>query len=150
MKKLNLHIQILIGLALGLFFALLSIQLGWPTSFTVNYIKPFGTLFLNSLKMVAVPLVFASLIIGITNIEDLNKLSRIGGKTLLLYTITTVLAVLLGVVIANLVKPGQVISAQTRECLMSVYGGEAELHGLALKSLITGGCNSRRIRNCFT
>jgi Na+/H+-dicarboxylate symporter len=139
MKKLNLHIQIIIGLALGLFFALLSIQLGWPTSFTVNYIKPFGTLFLNSLKMVAIPLVFASLIIGITNIEDLNKLSRIGGKTLLLYTITTVFAGLLGIVIANLVKPGQVISTQTRECLMSLYGGEAEQHSLALKNLNTGG-----------
>jgi proton glutamate symport protein len=139
MKKINLHIQILLGLALGLLFALLSIQLGWSTSFTINYIKPFGTLFLNSLKMVAIPLVFASLIIGITNIEDLNKLSRIGGKTLLLYTITTVFAVLLGVIIANLVKPGQVISEQTRESLMSLYGGEAEQHGLALKSLHTGG-----------
>ncbi|NEJ83525.1 cation:dicarboxylase symporter family transporter, partial [Rhizobium leguminosarum] len=69
MKKIELHIQILIGLALGLCFALLSIQLGWPISFTINYIKPFGTVFLNSLKMIAIPLVFVSLIIGITSIE---------------------------------------------------------------------------------
>ena len=139
MKKVTLHIQILIGLALGLCFALLSIQLGLPASFTMNYIKPFGTLFLNSLKMVAIPLVFVSLLIGITNIGDLNKLSRIGGKTFSIYTLTTILSVMLGLGIANLVKPGQVISQQTRQVLMSLYGAEAEQHGITLQAINTGG-----------
>jgi proton glutamate symport protein len=135
MGKLSLNLQILIGLALGLCFAMLSIQLGWPASFTVNYIKPFGTLFLNSLKMVAIPLVFASLVIGITNIEDLHKLSRIGGKTFFIYMVTTVLAVVLGLVIANVVKPGQVISEQTREGLISLYGSKVAEHSSALQAI---------------
>jgi proton glutamate symport protein len=119
MRKIALHVQILIGLVLGLVFAVLSTKLGWPTSFTINYIKPFDIVFLNGLKMVAVPLIFVSLVVGVASIEDVTKLSRIGGKTFLIYTATTVLAVALGLTIANLIKPGQVISAQTRDRLLA-------------------------------
>lgn len=139
MKKLSLHIQIFIGLVAGLAFAMLSIRLGWSTTFTINYIKPFGTIFLNSLKMIAVPLIFASLITGITNIEDVAKLSRIGGKTFFIYTTTTVLAVILGLTIANLAKPGEIISEQTRDRLMSLYGDQAEQHGDVLQQTNQGG-----------
>lgn len=139
MKKVALHIQILIGLGAGLVFAMVSIKLGWPTAFTVNYIKPFGTIFLNSLKMIAVPLIFASLIIGITNIEDVTKLSRIGGRTFFIYAVTTILAVILGLAIANLAKPGQVISEQTRNRLMSLYGDQAEEHRAAIQEIHQGG-----------
>ena len=139
MKKIELHIQILIGLALGLCFAIVSIKLGWPVSFTINYIKPIGTLFLNSLKMVAIPLVFASLIIGITSIEDTTKLSRIGGKTFFIYTITTIIAVLLGLGIANLMKPGEVISPQTRDALLQIYGVQVEQHAVSLKQITNSG-----------
>jgi proton glutamate symport protein len=128
MKKIALHIQILVGLVLGLSLALLSVTLGWSPAFTINYIKPFGTVFLNSLKMIAIPLVFVSLVVGVTSIEDITKLSRIGGKTFLIYTATTILAVALGLLIANLIKPGQVISDQTRERLMTLYTGEASEH----------------------
>lgn len=139
MKRIELHIQILIGLVLGLCFAIVSIKLGWPVSFTINYIKPVGTLFLNSLKMVAIPLVFASLVIGITSIEDTTKLSRIGGKTFFIYTITTIVAVVLGLTIANLIKPGEVISGQTREALLRLYGGQVEQHTVSLKQITTSG-----------
>ncbi|MEL6413139.1 MAG: dicarboxylate/amino acid:cation symporter, partial [Bacteroidota bacterium] len=139
MKRVPLHIQILIGLLLGLGFAVLSIKVGLPATFTVNYIKPFGTLFLNSLKLVAIPLIFASLVVGITSIEDVTRLSRIGGKTFLIYTLTTVLAVMLGLAIANLVKPGQVISEQTRDRLMTLYASEAEQRSATLKELQTNG-----------
>lgn len=128
MQKIALPIQILIGLVLGLLFALLSVTLGVSPSFTVSYIKPFGTVFLNSMKMIAIPLIFVSLVVGVTSIEDVTKLSRIGGKTFLTYTITTILAVALGLMIANLVRPGQVISEQTRDRLMTLYTGEAEQH----------------------
>jgi proton glutamate symport protein len=128
MKKITLHIQILIGLVWGLSFALLSVKLGWAPSFTINYIKPLGTVFLNSLKMVAIPLIFVSLVVGVTSIEDIAKLSRIGGKTFLVYTATTILAVALGLMIANLIKPGKVISEKTRDRLMILYNGEAEQH----------------------
>jgi proton glutamate symport protein len=128
MQKIALPIQILIGLVLGLLFALLSVTLGVSPSFTVSYIKPFGTVFLNSMKMIAIPLIFVSLVVGVTSIEDVTKLSRIGGKTFLTYTITTIVAVALGLMIANLVRPGQVISEQTRDRLMTLYTGEAEQH----------------------
>lgn len=131
MKKIALHIQILIGLALGLVFAFLSIKLGWPASFTSRYIKPLGTLFLNSLKMIAIPLIFVSLVVGITSIKDAAKLSRIGGKTFLIYAVTTVLAVVLGLAVTNLVNPGRVISAQTRDRLLLLYTEEAEKHEAA-------------------
>jgi Na+/H+-dicarboxylate symporter len=126
MKKSALHVQILIGMALGILFAMVSVRLGFPASFTVHYIKPFGTLFMNSLKMVAIPLIFASLVVGITSIEDVAKLSRIGGKTFLIYIGTTALAVVLGLAIANIVKPGKVLSEQTRDHLMALYASEAE------------------------
>ncbi|MEL6153079.1 MAG: cation:dicarboxylase symporter family transporter, partial [Bacteroidota bacterium] len=139
MKRVPLHMQILIGLLLGLGFAVLSIKVGLPATFTINYIKPFGTLFLNSLKLVAIPLIFASLVVGITSIEDVTRLSRIGGKTFLIYTLTTVIAVMLGLAIANLVKPGQVISEQTRDRLMTLYASEAEQRSATLKELQTNG-----------
>ena len=133
MKKVAFPIQILIGLVAGLIFALLSIQLGWPADFTIHYIKPWGTIFLNSLKMVAIPLIFASLIIAIANIEDVTKLSRIGGRTFLIYTITTVLAVILGLTVANVAQPGKIISQDTRDRLMKLYGDQAIQHGAALQ-----------------
>lgn len=135
MKRIPLHLQILIGLVFGLAFAVLSIKLGWSTALTVNYIKPFGTVFLNSLKLVAIPLIFASLVVGITSIEDVTKLSRIGGKTFLIYTATTVMAVVMGLTIANLVKPGQVISDQTRDRLMTLYADEVEQRSATLQEL---------------
>lgn len=135
MRKVALHVQILVGMALGLAFALLSVKLGWPASLTTNYIKPFGTVFLNSLKMVAMPLVFVSLVVGVTSIEDMTKLSRIGGKTFFIYTTTTVVAVALGLTIANLIEPGKVITEQTRDRLMTLYAGEAEKRGETIQTI---------------
>ena len=93
MKKLPLHTQIIIGLVLGLLYGLASIQFGWDPTFTAKYIKPFGTIFVNSLKMIAVPLVLASLIVGIANLGDVSKLSRMGGKTIITYLATTTIAI---------------------------------------------------------
>ncbi len=135
MRKVALHVQILVGMALGLAFALLSAKLGWPASLTTNYIKPLGTVFLNSLKMVAMPLVFVSLVVGVTSIEDMTKLSRIGGKTFFIYTTTTVVAVALGLTIANLIEPGKVITEQTRDRLMTLYAGEAEKRGETIQTI---------------
>ena len=135
MRRIALHIQILIGLFLGLFFAWLSVRSGWPTAFTINYIKPFGTVFLNSLKMVAIPLIFTSLVVGVTSIEDATRLSRIGGKTFLIYMITTILAVALGLTMANLIKPGQALSGQARARLMTLYASEAAQQSATLQAI---------------
>lgn len=125
MKRIPLHIQIVLGLVLGLVFGWLSIQLGWSSDFTTNWIKPIGTIFINSLKMIAVPLVLASLIVGVANLGDISKLSRIGGKTILIYLCTTVIAVTLGLLIANIVQPGKILPAATRDELMTLYQTDA-------------------------
>lgn len=105
-KPLALHWKIIIGMALGIVWALLSAQFGW-SSFTLNWIKPFGDIFLNALKLIALPLVLFSVIGGIIGIGNPQLLGRMGGKTLGLYLISTVFAVTLGLVLVNLFKPGE-------------------------------------------
>ena len=77
-KKIPLHTQIIAGLVLGLIFGLVVIKTNISPDFTIDYIKPIGTIFINALKMIAVPLVLASLIVGVSNLGDISKLSRIG------------------------------------------------------------------------
>jgi Na+/H+-dicarboxylate symporter len=113
MKKLALHWKILIGMILGIIWALLSSSLGWSV-FTINWIDPFGTIFINLLKLIAVPLVLFSIISGVANIGDPASLGRMGGKTLLIYLITTVMAISLGLVLVNTIKPGKLIDEQSR------------------------------------
>jgi len=113
MKKLALHWKILIGMILGIIWALLSSTLGWST-FTINWIDPFGTIFINLLKLIAVPLVLFSIISGVANIGDPASLGRMGGKTLLIYLLTTVLAISLGLLLVNTIKPGKLIDEQSR------------------------------------
>lgn len=125
LKKIPLHTQIIIGLVLGLGFGLLVIKTTIPNSFTLDYIKPIGTIFINSLKMIAVPLVLASLIVGVSNLGDISKLSRIGGKTIGTYLLTTVVAVSIGLLLVNIFAPGKSLPIETRENLMSMYEGDA-------------------------
>jgi len=113
MKKLALHWKILIGMVLGIIWALLSSTLGW-SSFTINWIDPFGTIFINLLKLIAVPLVLFSIISGVANIGDPASLGRMGGKTLLIYLVTTVMAISLGLLLVNTIKPGKLIDEQSR------------------------------------
>ncbi len=126
MKKLPLHTQIIIGLVLGLIFGIVSIQFGWSPEFTTKYIKPFGTIFVNSLKMIAVPLVLASLIVGIANLGDISKLSRMGGKTIGVYLATTTIAITIGLLCVNIMQPGKQLPQETRDNLMSLYSGDVE------------------------
>ena len=102
MKKLALHWKIIIGMVLGIIWALLSSTLGW-SEFTIDWIDPFGTIFINLLKLIAVPLVLFSIISGVANIGDPSSLGRMGGKTLGIYLITTVMAISLGLLLVNIV-----------------------------------------------
>jgi len=113
MKNLALHWKIIIGMTLGVVFGLLAITIGWD-QFTSDWIKPFGTIFINLLKLIAVPLVFASLIKGVASLSDISKLSRIGSKTIALYLTSTVLAVTIGLLIVNTVQPGKYFSEEKR------------------------------------
>ncbi len=113
MKKLALHWKIIIGMVLGIIWALVSSSMGW-SAFTINWIDPFGTIFINLLKLIAVPLVLFSIIGGVANIGDPKSLGRMGGKTLLIYLITTVSAIGLGLLLVNTFKPGELIDEQSR------------------------------------
>ena len=125
MKKLPLHTKILLGMALGLLFGMLAIQYSGLAGFTIDYIKPFGTIFIRALKMVAVPLVLASLIIGVANIGDISKLSRMGGKTLGIFMATTVISITIGLVLVAVLKPGHKLPEETRQNLMGLYNENA-------------------------
>lgn len=113
MKKLALHWKIIIGMVLGIIWALLSSSMGW-SAFTINWIDPFGTIFINLLKLIAVPLVLFSIISGVANIGDPSTLGRMGGKTLGIYLITTIMAISLGLLLVNTFKPGKLIDEQSR------------------------------------
>ena len=125
------HWRILIALALGLVYGVFAAYAGWG-EFTADWIAPFGTIFLRLLLLVAVPLVLASLITGIASLSDLNKLSRIGGKTIAIYLGTTLIALLIGLVIVNLMNPGAMVPDSVRARLQETYQGDvAEREALA-------------------
>jgi len=125
MKKLPVHYKILIGLVLGVSWSLLSQSLGF-TDFTSDWVKPFGTMFISALKLIAVPLVLVSLIDGISNLTDMSKLSRIGGKTIGLYLITTVLAITLGLLTVNIVDPGSYVTEEKSNELKAAYASDVD------------------------
>lgn len=103
MKKMQLTTKIFIGLALGI---VLGIILQPNPEIANKFIKPFGTLFLNLIKLVIVPLVFSSLVVGATSMDDVRKLGRIGGKTMAYYLLTTAFAVTIGMILANVTNVG--------------------------------------------
>lgn len=105
MKNLPLHTKIIIGLLAGIIYAFASSALGW-NEFTINWIDPFGTIFIRLLKFIAVPLVLFSIISGISGLSDISRLGRMGAKTLVIYLITTVLAVSVGLILVNIIQPG--------------------------------------------
>ena len=127
MKKLALHWQIILGMVLGVVFALVMTQFSWGSEFIGDWIKPFGTIFINALKLIAVPLILASLIKGVSDLKDISSLSKMGARTIITYIFTTVIAVSIGLAVVNLVKPGTTISGETRNELVEAYGGEAEM-----------------------
>jgi Na+/H+-dicarboxylate symporter len=121
MKKIALHWQIIIGMILGVIFALLISNFDWGKQLVIDWIKPFGTIFINALKLIAVPLILASLIKGVSDLKDISKLSKIGGRTLFTFIFTTVIAVSIGLVIVNIINPGKTISEETRNQLVESY-----------------------------
>ncbi|MEZ5044277.1 MAG: dicarboxylate/amino acid:cation symporter [Saprospiraceae bacterium] len=125
MKKLALHWQILIGMFIGVAFGAVASRLGW-NQFVLDWVKPFGTIFINSLKLIAIPLIVASLIKGLSDLQDISKLSKMGGRTIGIYIMTTVFAVTLGLIIVNIIQPGKLIKEETRIELMATYAGDAE------------------------
>jgi Na+/H+-dicarboxylate symporter len=124
-KHIPLHWKIILGMVLGVGFGLLAIVLN-ADQFTTHWIKPFGTIFINLLKLIAVPLVFASLIKGVASLSDISRLSRIGSRTIALYLVSTVLAVTTGLLIVNTLQPGNFFSEEKRIEFKEKYASKTE------------------------
>ena len=121
----KLHWQIIIGLVLGLIYGVIAASAGWG-QFTSDWVAPFGTIFLNLLQLIAVPLILASLIVGVASLGDLEQLSRIGGKTLGIYVLTTTIALVIGLVLVNTLQPGRTVPQEMRTQLEQTYQGDIE------------------------
>ena len=121
MKKLALHWKILIGMALGIAFGFIMNTVDGGKDFVTDWVKPFGTIFINLLKLIAVPLILASLIKGISDLKDISKIKKMGAKTILIYVGTTLVAIFIGLAIVNIVKPGEGMSADTIEKIKVKY-----------------------------
>ena len=126
MKNLALHWKILIGMALGVVFGLVLSFIDGGDAFVADFIKPFGTIFINLLKLIAVPLILASLIKGVSDLQDISKLSKMGGRTIITYLCTTLIAVTIGLLLVNAIQPGKSISVETRKELVEAYAPDAD------------------------
>ncbi len=123
-SRIPFHFQILIGMVAGTLFGLLSARLGWSW-LVLDWLKPWGTIFINLLKLIAVPLIVTSLIKGVSDLKDITKLSRMGGRTFLLFIATTCIAITVGLLVVNLVSPGKLIQEKTRAEMLEKFGGDA-------------------------
>jgi len=126
MKNIALHWKILIGMALGVVYGLVLSFVDGGGDFIGDFIKPFGTIFINLLKLIAIPLILASLIKGVSDLKDISKLSQMGGRTILTYVATTLIAVTIGLILVNTIQPGKSISVETRQELVEAYATDAD------------------------
>ncbi|GAA4278773.1 dicarboxylate/amino acid:cation symporter [Aquimarina mytili] len=127
MKKVALHWQIVIGMIAGILFGFIMTYPSWGKGFTGDWIAPLGTIFVNLLKLIAVPLILASLIKGISDLKDISKFKTIGGRTIIIYIITTIIAITIGLLIVNIAKPGEGITPETIEKLTSEYASSSKI-----------------------
>ncbi len=125
MKKLELHWKILIGMVLGVLFGFVMNQFSWGSNFVINWIKPLGTIFIKLLKLIAIPLILASLIKGISDLKDISKFRNIGLRTIVIYICTTVVSIILGLLLVNVLQPGDGISEATISKLTEAYANDS-------------------------
>lgn len=123
LKRIPLYVQILAGMVLGISIGLVALSAGLQ-GFVTDWIKPFGIIFMKLLKLIAMPLVLASLITGVVSLKDMTRLSRIGGKTFLIYIVTTIIAISLGLTVVNVIRPGEFLSQSTRDQLKEQYASD--------------------------
>ncbi len=125
MRKLELHWKILIGMLLGLVFGFIMLQIDGGKEFSADWIKPWGTIFVKLLKLIAIPLILASLIKGISDLKDISKFKTIGIRTIITYIFTTVIAISIGLMLVNVLQPGNGVSEETISKLTSTYSGSS-------------------------
>ena len=128
MKSLALHWKILIGMLSGVTFGFIMLEVG-GADFVASWIKPIGTIFVKLLKLIAVPLILASLIKGISDLKDISKFASIGLKTIIIYVLTTVIAISIGLILVNTLNPGDGVSAETISKLTETYADNSSVQG---------------------
>jgi Na+/H+-dicarboxylate symporter len=129
MKSIALHWKILIGMLLGVTFGFIMLEVQGGDDFIANWIKPIGTIFVKLLKLIAVPLILASLIKGISDLKDISKFASIGLKTIVIYVFTTVIAISIGLILVNTFNPGDGVSQETISKLTETYAGNSGVNG---------------------
>lgn len=125
MKKLALHWKILIGMFLGIAFGFVMNSLDGGKLFVSNWIAPFGKIFINLLKLIAIPLILASLVKGIAELKDISKIKSMGLRTIVIYIFTTIVAIVIGLSIVNIVEPGAGMSKDTIAKITEKFGNSA-------------------------
>jgi len=125
MKKWPLHWKILLGMVLGIGFGIALIQIDGGVDFSTKFIKPFGVIFIKLLKLIAIPLIVASLIKGISDLKNISKFRNIGLRTIVTYVVTTVIAISIGLILVNLLKPGEGIDKATIDTLTATYANDS-------------------------
>ena len=128
MKSLALHWKILIGMLAGVTFGFIMLEVG-GADFVANWIKPIGTIFVKLLKLIAAPLILASLIKGISDLKDISKFASIGLKTIIIYVLTTVIAISIGLILVNSFNPGDGVSFETISKLTETYADNSSVQG---------------------
>ena len=129
MKSLALHWKILIGMLVGVVFGFLMLQIKGGADFIDAWIKPLGTIFIKLLKLIAVPLILASLIKGISDLKDISKFASIGLKTIIIYVLTTLVAIGIGLSLVNIFNPGNGVSDVTISKLTATYANNSSVQG---------------------
>ena len=127
MKPIALYWKILIGMMLGVIFGFAMLQFDGGAGFVNNLIKPLGVIFIKLLKLIAIPLILASLIKGISDLKDISKLASIGVKTIVIYVLTTIIAISIGISLVNFFSPGDAVSDNTILKLTEVYSDNDSL-----------------------
>ncbi|MCD7971891.1 MAG: dicarboxylate/amino acid:cation symporter [Candidatus Azobacteroides sp.] len=125
LKSVPLYLQILFGMLAGIMVGIIALHTG-SGRFIEFWIRPWGQVFIKLLQLIAIPLIFISLIKGITGLNDISKFSRMGGKTILIYIGTTLAAVLLGLSMGLLVKPGNLVDHSQMADMQASYYAAAE------------------------
>ena len=129
MKKLALHWKILIGMLLGVVFGFIMLQVDGGAEFVDKWINWAGTIFVKLLKLIAIPLILASLIKGISDLKDISKFANIGLRTIVIYVATTVVAITIGLLLVNVLQPGDGVSDETIAKLTETYANDSSVQG---------------------
>ena len=133
-----LHTKIILGLILGLILGIVSVFAGIG-EYISDWVSPFGTIFVKMLKLVAVPLILVSLVSGISNLRDTSKLSRIGGKTFGIYIMTTISAIVIALILANTLQPGEYFPEEKTIELKEKYASDASMKISSAKNVKDSG-----------